>query len=61
MTCKHKNKNRLYERLPSTWRSTDCFKCEDCEAILGLKEIKVKMIINKKSLKDQTKDALRGQ
>ena len=45
MNCKHKNKIRLYRRLPSTWIATNVWECPECGAVLGLKEVKVKMVI----------------
>ena len=41
MVCKHKNKIRLYVRMPTTWISRDLWECENCGAILGLKEKRI--------------------
>jgi hypothetical protein len=58
MNCKHKNKTRLYKRMPTTWTSQDIWICEDCGAVLGISEIKIKMLNAEPTLSEKTKDAL---
>jgi len=57
MECTHKKMTRLYERS-NNWKSTNLYKCEDCNTILikGFEEIKPKKI--GKSIRELTKDAL---
>lgn len=61
MNCKHKNKKRLYKRKPTTWESRDLWECEDCGAILGIAQIKVKMADKAEYLIDKTKDVFGGK
>ena len=56
MNCKHKNKTRLYKRMPTTWTSQDLWVCEDCNAILGIAEIKIKTMKVEPSLREQKKE-----
>ena len=58
MDCKHKNKMRLYARLPTTWSSRELWECQDCGAVLGITEIKVKSLNSKPNLPEKTHDAL---
>ena len=58
MNCKHKNKMRLYARLPTTWSSRELWECQDCGSVLGIAEIKVKSLNSKPTLPEKTKDAL---
>jgi transcription initiation factor TFIIIB Brf1 subunit/transcription initiation factor TFIIB len=58
MNCKHKNKTRLYKRMPTTWTSQDLWVCEDCGAVLGIAEIKIKIAGTAGSLAEKTKVAL---
>lgn len=46
--------------MPTTWTSRDLWECEDCGAILGVAQIKIKMITNKPSMAERTHDALKG-
>ena len=57
MNCKHKTKTRLYKRMPTTWTSKDLWECENCGAILGVAQIKVKPLNNEPSIRDKTEDA----
>ena len=58
MNCKHKNKMRLYARLPTTWSSRELWECQDCGAVLGIVEIKVKSLNIKPTLQEKTHDVL---
>ncbi len=60
MNCKHKNKKMLYRRLPSTWKPANLWECEDCGAILGVSQTKIKTLTTKPSIPEQTKDSLLG-
>ncbi len=43
--------------MPTTWVSRDLWECEDCGAILGVAQIKIKPLNNKPTVKELTKDA----
>ena len=43
--------------MPTTWTSTDLWECEDCGAILGLAQIKIKPLKEDPSIRDKTKEA----
>ena len=43
--------------MPTTWTSRNLWECEECGAILGVAQIKVKTLNNKPILKEQTADA----
>lgn len=58
MNCKHKNKIRLYKRMPTTWTSRDLWECEDCGAILGVAQIKLNKLNNGLTMREKTKDTI---
>lgn len=43
--------------MPTTWTSKDLWECENCGAILGVAQIKVKPLNNEPSIRDKTEDA----
>ena len=39
MICSHKKKNRLYERLETTWKATEFWRCPNCDRLLKIQEV----------------------
>lgn len=46
----------MYVRKRTTWSSRDVWECQTCGAILGIAQIKLKMV-NGESIRKKTKDA----
>ncbi len=56
MKCKHNNTRKLFwsNSNPNKWERTNVSICLDCEAIVGIQEIKLKKKDTKPKLNEKT-------